>query len=72
MGSNQAYDIEGASDLMISQFPPILIDAIDSFYNNQGDICATKLIQKLTLLLVIWKLALLLLRIMNGTVQNLL
>ena len=35
-------DIEGASDLMISKFPPIPIDAIDSFYNNQGDIRATK------------------------------
>ena len=27
---------------MISQFPPIPIDAIDSFYNDQGDIRATK------------------------------
>ena len=35
-------DIEGTSNLMISQFSPIPIDAIDSFYNNQGDICATK------------------------------
>ena len=35
-------NIEGASDLMISQFPPIPVDAIDSFYNNQGDIHATK------------------------------
>ena len=23
-------------------FPPIPLDAIDSFYNDQGDICATK------------------------------
>ena len=35
-------DVEGASDLMISQFPPIPIDAIDSFYNDQGDIRATR------------------------------
>ena len=35
-------DVDGASDLMISQFPPIPLDAIDSFYNDQGDICATK------------------------------
>ena len=35
-------NIEGASDLSISQFPPIPFNAIDSFYNNQGDICATK------------------------------
>ena len=27
-------DIEGASDLMISQFSPIPLDAIDSFYND--------------------------------------
>ena len=27
---------------MISQFSPILIDAIDSFHNNQDDICVTK------------------------------
>ena len=35
-------DIEGATDLSIRQFPPIPIDAIDSFYNTQGDIRATK------------------------------
>ena len=35
-------DIEGTSDLSISQFPPIPVDAIDSFYNSQGDIYATK------------------------------
>ena len=35
-------DIEGASDLSIRQFPPIPTDAIDSFYNSQGDIRATK------------------------------
>ena len=35
-------NIEGASDLSITQFPPIPADAIDSFYNNQGDISATK------------------------------
>ena len=35
-------NIEGASDLSINQFPPIPIDAIDSFYNDQGDIRATK------------------------------
>jgi len=35
-------DIEGASDLMISRFPPISLDANDSFYNNQDDIRATK------------------------------
>ena len=27
---------------MMSQFPPIPLEAIDSFYNDQGDICATK------------------------------
>ena len=62
-------DVEGASDLMISQFPPIPIDAIDSFYNDQG---GRKVIRKLTPLLLIRKLALLLLRIMYGTIQNLL
>ena len=35
-------DVEGASILMISQFPPIFSDAIDSFYNDQGDIRAKK------------------------------
>ena len=35
-------DIEGASDLSIRQFPPTSSDAIDSFYNSQGDIRATK------------------------------
>ena len=35
-------DPKGASDLMISQFSPIPIDIIDSFYNDQGDIRATK------------------------------
>ena len=35
-------DIEGASNLSICQFPPILNDAIDSFYNSQGGIWATK------------------------------
>ena len=33
---------EGASDLMINQFSPIPSDMIDSFYNDQGDIRATK------------------------------
>ena len=33
---------EVASDLMISQFSPIPIDIIDSFYNDQGNIRATK------------------------------
>ena len=32
----------GESDRMISQFSPIPIDIIDSFYNDQGDIRATK------------------------------
>ena len=27
-------DVDEASDLMISQFPPIPLDAIDSFYNE--------------------------------------
>ena len=40
--STKLDDVEGASDLMISQFLPIPIDAIDSFYNDQGNICATK------------------------------
>ena len=35
-------DIEGASDLSTRQFPSIPIDAIDSFYNSQGNIRATK------------------------------
>ena len=35
-------DIEGASDLSICQFPPIPIDATDSFYNSQSNIRATK------------------------------
>ena len=35
-------DIANASDLSIHQFPPIPIGAIDSFYNSQGDIRATK------------------------------
>ena len=35
-------NVGGASDLNISQFPPIPIDDIGSFYNNQGNICATK------------------------------
>ena len=33
---------EGAFDLMISQLPPIPIDIVDSFYNDQGDIWAKK------------------------------
>ena len=33
---------EGESDRMIKQFSPIPSDIIDSFYNNQGDIRATK------------------------------
>ena len=36
------YDIKGASDLSIRQFPPTPIDAIDSFYNSQGDLRETK------------------------------
>ena len=35
-------DIKGASNLSIRQFPPIPTDAIDSFYNSQGEIRATK------------------------------
>ena len=35
-------DVDGASDLMISQFSPIPLDVTDSFYNDLGDICATK------------------------------
>ena len=35
-------DIEGASNLSISRFPPIPTDAIDSFCNSQGEIRATK------------------------------
>ena len=35
-------DIAGASDRSISQFSPIPMDAIDSFYNLQGEIRATK------------------------------
>ena len=35
-------DIPGASDRSISQFSPIPMDAIDSFYNSQGEIRATK------------------------------
>ena len=35
-------DVDEASDLMLSQLPPIPLDAIDSFYNDEGDICATK------------------------------
>ena len=35
-------DIAGASDLSISQFSPIPVNAINSFYNSQDDICATK------------------------------
>ena len=35
-------NVDRASDLMVSQFPPIPSDAIDSFYNDQGDIRATK------------------------------
>ena len=42
MGSNQLDDIAGASDLSICQFPPILVDVIDGFYNFQGNIRATK------------------------------
>ena len=34
---------------MISQFSPILIDIIDSFYNDQGDIRATKSDSKVNL-----------------------
>ena len=35
-------DIEGAFDLSIHQVQSIPVDAIDTFYNSQGDICATK------------------------------
>merc|ERR1712194_467828 len=35
-------DIEGASDLAISQMSPIPVDAIDPFYTIQGDIKVTK------------------------------
>ena len=35
-------DVAGASDLSISQFPPIPLDTIDPFYTTQGDIRATK------------------------------
>ena len=35
-------DIEGASDLSIRQFPSIPVDAINSLYNSQSDIRATK------------------------------
>ena len=35
-------DVDGASNLMISQFPPIPLDAFDGFYNDQGDIRVTK------------------------------
>ena len=35
-------DIEDPSDLSIRQFQPIPVDAIDSFYNSQGDIRGTK------------------------------
>ena len=35
-------DIEGASDLSIHQFSPIPVNTVDSFYNDQGDIRATK------------------------------
>ena len=35
-------DIKGTSDLSISHFPPFPVDGIDSFYNNQGNIRATK------------------------------
>ena len=35
-------NVEGASDLSISHFLPIPADAIDSFYNSQHDIRATK------------------------------
>ena len=34
--------IEGSSNIMISQFSSIPIDAIDSFYNDRGDIHVTK------------------------------
>ena len=57
-------DIEGASDLSISQYPSIPADAIDSFYNSQGDIRATKSDSEVALLLLIRKV--------KGTVQNLL
>ena len=33
-------DIEGATDLHIQQFPPISIDATDSFYDTEGNIRA--------------------------------
>ena len=42
MDPTKLDDVDEASDLMISQFPPIPLDAIDSFYNDQGDICASK------------------------------
>ena len=35
-------DVERATDLSISQFFPVPLNVIDSFYNNQGDIRATK------------------------------
>ena len=41
MDPTKLDNIEGASDLSISQFPPIPTDAIDSFYNSQGNIRAT-------------------------------
>ena len=39
---SQLDDIEGASDLRIQQFPPIPIDATDSFYDSNGNIRAHK------------------------------
>ena len=35
-------DLPGALDRSLSQFSPVPADAIDSFYNIQGDIRATK------------------------------
>ena len=35
-------DIEGTAERLIKQFLPTPMDATDSFYNSQGDICAIK------------------------------
>ena len=68
--------IGGASDLMISQFPPIPLDAIDSFYNDQGDICATKsdskVDSKIGPAVVDSEVGPAVVENVNGTIQNLL